>query len=181
MKVTNIKIKLNLLLLSIFILSAFYTQPSRAWWFFSINSAPVVTNDKPVNDKEYNEWLTKRFSEQHQQLIPVVAVADMFFMCDQLRKTDEVDYALRFLIDEMDKNTLAIKLSSCLGDDTMTSDVALNFGLLGCFHAQLAHLSNTEKEQKMRMVKQATYSLSHEERKKSFIRCVTEQSIHYLK
>ena len=33
----------------------------------------------------------------------------------------------------MDKNTLAEKLGSCLGEDTMQSDVALDFGLLGCF------------------------------------------------
>ena len=81
----------------------------------------------------------------------------------------------------MDKNVLAEKLATCLGEDTMQSDTALNFGLFGCFHQQLAHLPKAEREQKMTLVKQAVSSLSHEERKKSFTQCVTEQSIHYLK
>ena len=42
--------------------------------------------------------LKKRFSEQHQQLIPVVAVADMFFICNQVRKFDKTEYKLNFLI-----------------------------------------------------------------------------------
>jgi hypothetical protein len=63
----------------------------------------------------------------------------------------------------------------------MKSDVALNFGLFGCFQAQLAHLPKAERDQKMILVKQAVSSLSHSERKKSFTQCVTEQSIHYLK
>ena len=50
----------------------------------------------------------------------------------------------------MDKNTLAEKLGDCLGDDTMQSDTALNFGLFGCFEQQLAHLPKAEQEQKMR-------------------------------
>ena len=111
----------------------------------------------------------------------MVAVADMFFSCNQTRKTDKADYQLNYLVTQMDKNTLAEKLADCLGEDTMQSDVALNFGLFGCFQQQLAHLPKVEREQKMLLVKQAVHSLSHEERKKSFTQCVTEQSIHYLK
>ena len=159
-----------------------YAFPSQAWWLTHTNSS-VFT--KPVNpndsDKAQSEWLKNRFSKQHQQLIPIVAVADMFFSCNQARKTDKADYQLSYLIIEMDNNTLAEKLANCLGDDTMQSDVALNFGLFGCFHQQLAHLPKAEREQKMHLVKQAMSSLSHEERKKSFTQCVTQQSIHYLK
>jgi len=172
------KIELKLLL----IVLACYAFPSHAWWLVTTNSA---ANTSPVSssesDKAQSEWLKKRFSKQHQQLIPVVAVADMFFSCNQVRKVDGVEYELSYLITQMDKNTLAEKLGACLGDDTMQSDTALNFGLFGCFHQQLAHLPKAERAQKMQLVKQAVSSLSHEERKKSFTQCVTEQSIHYLK
>lgn len=171
------KILLKLLL----VVLACYALPSQAWWLYSVNSASTSVDVNPGNEQAHNDWLKKRFSKQHQQLIPVVAVADMFFMCNQVRKTDKVDYKLNYLITEMDKNTLAEKLGSCLGEDTMQSDLALNFGLLGCFHEQLAHLPKADRDQKMQLVKQAVFSLSHSERKKSFTQCVTEQSIHYLK
>lgn len=171
---------MNVLLSVSFILLIFYSQTSQAWSHATNEEA--VTTDVNLDDANaHNQWLKKRFSEQHQQLIPVVAVADMFFICNQTRKFDKVDYKLPFLVNEMDRNTLAEKLSNCLGTDTMQSDVALNFGLFGCFSEQLAHLPKADREQKMMLVKQAVASLSHEERKKSFTQCVTEQSIHYLK
>jgi hypothetical protein len=80
----------------------------------------------------------------------------------------------------MDKIRLAEKLITCLGDDNLQSEVALNFGLLGCFHEQLAHLPESERQQKMMLVKQAILSLSLSERQKSLTQCVTEQAIHYL-
>ena len=168
------KTRLNLLL----VVLSFCAFPSHAWWLTSANP-PVDSTAK--NDKAHNEWLKKRFSEQHQQLIPVVAVADIFFSCNQARKTDKANYQLSYLINKMDKNNLADKLGNCLGEDTMQSEVALNFGLFGCFQDQLAHLPKAERQQKMQLVKQAVASLSHEERKKSFTQCVTEQSIQYLK
>ena len=171
------KIELKLLL----IVLACYALPSQAWWLVSVNSAGSTTGESSANDKAHNEWLKERFSKQHQQLMPVVAVADIFFSCNQARKTDKTDYSLSFLINKMDKNILAEKLASCLDEDVMQSDVALNFGLLGCFHEQLSHLPKAESEQKMKLVKQAVAALSHEERKKSFTQCVTEQSIRYLK
>ncbi|KGJ91624.1 hypothetical protein [Colwellia psychrerythraea] len=172
------KKQLNLLL----VVFVCYASPSHAWWLASTNSTASINPSKPAeSNKAHNEWLKKRFSKQHQALIPVVAVADMFFSCNQVRKTDKVDYNLKHLITEMDKNILAEKLANCLGGDAMQSDTALNFGLFGCFQQQLAHLPKTEREQKMLLVKQAVSSLSHEERKKSFTQCVTEQSIHYLK
>ena len=129
----------------------------------------------------HNEWLKARFGKQHQALIPVVAVADMFFMCNQARKTDNTSYQLSFLINQMDKNTLAEKLDHCLGEDNVKSDVALNFGLEACFQEQVSHLPEVEREQKMMLVKKAIASLSLTERERSFTQCVTEQSIHYLK
>lgn len=132
------------------------------------------------NTAEHNEWLKQRFSQQHEALIPVVAVADMFFSCNKVRKTDDKHYEIPALV-AMDRDLLAQKLTTCLNGDTMQSEIALNFGLLGCFHEQLSHLPKAERQQKMKLVKQAIASLSREERKRSFTQCVTEQSIHYLK
>ncbi len=129
---------------------------------------------------EHDAWLMKRFSSQHEKLIPVVAVADMFFACNKARKVDPINYRLTDLIKKMDKDQLADKLVLCLAEDTMQSDVAINFGLQGCFHEQLAHLPKAERQQKMLLVEKAILSLSSSERKKSFTQCVTEQAIHYL-
>ena len=153
------KIALKLLLIAL----PCYSLPSQAWWLGSANTATSTTDASHVNSNEnnkaHNDWLKKRFSKQHQQLIPVVAVADMFFSCNQTRKTEKTDYKLNYLVTQMDKDTLAEKLADCLGEDTMQSDVALNFGLFGCFQQQLAHLPKTEREQKMLLVKQAVHSL----------------------
>jgi hypothetical protein len=129
---------------------------------------------------EHNAWLKQQFSEQHQKLIPIVAVADMLFSCNNERKIEPVMYKLNDLILHMDKNRLAQKLVACLADDDMQSEVALNFGLLGCFHEQLAHLPDVERKQKMELVEKVILSLSRDERKKSFTQCVTQQAIHYL-
>lgn len=130
---------------------------------------------------EHNAWLKQRFSGQHQNLIPKVAVADTLYSCNKARKIEPVNYQLNDLIENMDKNRLAEKLILCLGDDDMQSEVALNFGLLGCFHEQLAHLPEVEQKQKMLLVEKAILSLSRSERKKSFTQCVSAQAIHYLK
>lgn len=131
-------------------------------------------------ESEHNAWLKQQFSEKHQQLIPIVAVADMFFSCNKERKVDPIGYQLKELITVMHKDKLAEKLVLCLGNDTMQSDVALKFGLLGCFHDQLAKLPEIERKQKMTLVKRAIGALSLTERKKSFTHCVTQQAIHYL-
>ncbi|MFT7006729.1 MAG: hypothetical protein ACJAXJ_001237 [Colwellia sp.] len=131
--------------------------------------------------QEHNTWLKQRFSEQHQKLIPVVAVADIFYACNIERKVDPIDHQLNDLVLTMNKDRLAQQLALCLGDDSIQSEVAINFGLLGCFHEQLAHLPAVERQQKMLLVKNAILSLSSSERKKSFTQCVTEQAIHYLK
>jgi hypothetical protein len=137
-------------------------------------------NKDKESAQEHNAWLKDKFSEQHQKLIPVVAVADIFYACNIERKVDPIDYQLDDLVLTMDKNRLAQKLALCLGDDTIQSEVAINFGLLGCFHEQLAHLPVVERQQKMLLVKNAIHSLSSSESKKSFTQCVTEQAIHYL-
>lgn len=158
-----------------------------ALYFVSLTSALLAQDlSKEVDtdkngSKEHNAWLKHKFSEQHQKLIPVIAVADMFYACNIERKVDPIDYQLHDLIVTMDKNRLAQKLSLCLGDDTIQSEVAINFGLFGCFHEQLAHLPSVERQQQMLLVKNAIHALSNNERKKSFTQCVTEQAIHYLK
>jgi len=129
---------------------------------------------------EHNAWLKEQFSQQHEKLIPIVAVADIFYACNQTRKVIARTHSLADLINKMDKNKLAESLALCLGEDTLQSDVAINFGLVGCFDEQLAHLPKEEREQKMILVKKVILSLSREERQKSFTQCVTEQAIHYL-
>ena len=137
----------------------------------------VTKNDKTA---QHNAWLKQQFSEQHQNLMPIVAVADMLYSCNKERKVEPVNYKLNDLIVNMDKNRLAEKLSVCLKDDNMQSSVALNFGLLGCFHEQLSHLPEVERQQKMQLVNKAINSLSLSERKKSFTQCVSAQAMHYL-
>ena len=145
--------------------------PVQAW------QNKAIENNSKV---EHDAWLKQQFSNKHQELIPIVAVADMLYSCNEARKIEPVTYKLDDLILNMDKNRLAEKLIVCLGDDDMQSEVALNFGLLGCFHEQLAHLPAVERKQKKTLVEKAILSLSRSERKKSFTQCVTEQAINYL-
>ena len=172
---SNIKSYTGILLKIVVIFLFVISLQAQAWMSVATSNAPNES------DTEHNAWLKQRFSEQHEKLIPVVAVADMFFSCNQVRKVDDHDYKLADLITVMDKSLLAEKLSLCLGEDGMQSNIALNFGLLGCFHEQLAHLPLQERKEKMKLVKQAIASLSFDERKKSFTQCVTQQAIHYLK
>jgi hypothetical protein len=137
----------------------------------------IIKSDSTAS---HDKWLKDKFSEQHQTLTPIVAVADMLYACNQERKVEPVNYQLKDLILNMDRNRLAEKLITCLGVDDIKSEVALNFGLLGCFHEQLAHLPELEREQKMTLVKKAILALSRNERKKSFTQCVSAQAIHYL-
>ena len=145
--------------------------------FVQAQQRDVIESDSTT---KHDVWLKKKFSEQHQKLIPIVVVADMLYSCNIERKIEPVLYKLNDLILNMDKNRLAEKLIVCLGDDTMQSEIALNFGLLGCFHDQLAHLPDSERQQKEVLVEKAILSLSRSERKKSLTQCVTEQAIHYL-
>ena len=82
---------------------------------------------------EHQEWLKNKFAEQHNKLIPVVAVADMLFACNKDNDQGYGEYSLDILITKMDKTRLAEKLSSCLGDESVSSEQAINYGLLGCF------------------------------------------------
>jgi hypothetical protein len=132
-------------------------------------------------NKDHKQWLKTQFSKQHQKLIPIVAVADMYFACNGVRKVDAISPPLQDLVLNQTKKQLASKLMRCLGDDEIKSDQALNFGLLGCFHQQLSGLAEEEKKIKMALVNKAILSLSREERHQSFTRCVNAQAINYLK
>jgi len=131
--------------------------------------------------KDHETRLKSKFSKQHKNLTPIVAVADMFFACNQQRKTDEGDYSVEVLVTKMDRNELADKLRTCLNGEELSSDTALNFGLLGCFHEQLKNLPAEDRAMKKKLVIQAIAKLSKEERQKSFTHCVTDQAIAYLK
>ena len=151
--------------------------------FIAFDSFNVIAGaqEKSAQQLEQDQWLMLRFSEQHKKLIPIVAVADMFFACDKAQHNGSANYQLRELIEEMDRELLAMKLQQCLGHEGIKSDSALNYGLYGCFYAQLAHLSEAQKQEKMRVVTVSISSLEREERQKSFSRCVTDQAIRYLK
>ncbi|GAA5141387.1 hypothetical protein [Thalassotalea piscium] len=137
--------------------------------------------DEEKAQHEHNQWLKDTFSKQHEALIPVVAVADMFYACNKKRKIDPIGYQVKELIVKMDRDVLANKLAQCLAGESIKSETALNFGLLGCFHEQLQELSKEDRQQKMVIVERAIASLTFEERQKSFTQCVTDQAIGYLK
>jgi hypothetical protein len=129
---------------------------------------------------EMNQWLKARFGAQHQALIPIVAVADMLYSCQQQKKKAE-SLTIKALITQLDKNTLAEQLIICLAGESPKSDTALNYGLKACFYEQFSHLPLAEKQQKMAVVTETIATLSRRERQKSFTQCVTDQAIHYLR
>ena len=149
--------------------------------FTLLSTITHASQDKTTEQLEHDKWLKLRFSEQHKNLIPVVAVADMFFACDKAKNSGNENYQVQELVEDMNRNVLAEKLSLCLGGQGIKSDVALNFGLYGCFYQQLMKLPAEEKKEKMSVVTKSIASLSREERQKSFSRCVTDQAISYLK
>ncbi|XQW84774.1 hypothetical protein ACOYR1_16835 [Thalassotalea piscium] len=140
----------------------------------------AASNEQAAN-KHYDAWLKNKFSKQHDALIPVVAVADMFYACNKARQVDPAIYEIKELIIKMDRTVLAEKLALCLNGEPVQSEVALNFGLTGCFSEQLQGLPTEERKQKMILVQRAIASLTYQERQKSFTQCVTDQAIGYLK
>lgn len=129
---------------------------------------------------EHKQWLKNEFSVKHQAVMPKVAVADMFYGCNLVRKTDPIPYQLPQIIKQMDKGLLAEKLNTCLDGETPQSENALNYGLVGCFTDQFSALSPKEKTEKMALVEGAIKRLSREQRQRSFTKCVTEQAIKYI-
>jgi hypothetical protein len=171
------KVSLNLPMKSLLKLVSFSSLLLMLPFFVKAhdNMSPSVQSSA-----EHNAWLKEQFSLRHEKLIPIVAVADIFYACNQSRKVVTSNSTIKELVNKTDKTKLAENLALCLGEDTMQSDAAINFGLVGCFNVQLAHLPKEEREQKMMLVKKVILSLSREERKKSFTQCVTEQAINYL-
>lgn len=140
-------------------------------------AATEVTDEQ---QQRHELWLKTTFAEQHHALIPVVAVADMFFACDQHRIA-ATNYQLDELVTKMDKEVLAQKLLSCLDGETLQSDRAINFGLLGCFQDQFAGLAAEQQTKKMTLVRRSIKTLSREQRQQSLNNCVTTQAIRYLR
>lgn len=147
--------------------------------FFSLFT--LMSSAHQMSDEEYNALLKQRFSEQHQAMIPVVAVADMFFACNRDKKFDAIDHQIDDLVNRMDRDRLAEKLVACLGEASLQSDTAINYGLRGCFHAQMAALDQASYDEKMAQLEALIASLPMTERQKSLTQCVTDQAIYYLK
>jgi len=148
-------------------------------------SEQVPTNTQVEEEhfigEEQKAWLRKRFAAQHQQITPLVAVADMFYACNQVRNAEGEQFTVKFLVEEMDRELLANKLEICLAEDNLNSDAAVNFGLMGCFQEQLAKLPDEERLEKMKLVRTAINSLDRPERQATLTQCVTDQAISYLK
>ena len=155
----------NLTILLSVVLSAFFTNYSYA------QSKTEATE----------QALQQRFIDKHQLIIPVVAVADMFFACNRQRHTDNYDYQIADLINKMDKGQLAEKLSSCLGGESLKSDIALNFGLIGCFHSQMASLDQKKYDEKMGQLELLLVKLPRAQRQKTFTKCVSEQALYFVR
>ncbi|MGB0936320.1 MAG: hypothetical protein ACPGTQ_02620 [Colwellia sp.] len=136
--------------------------------------------EEEMTDKQYTAWSKDKYYAQHQALIPKVAVANIFWACNKIRKTDPIGYRLKDLILKMRKDQLALKLSECLGDDEVKSNIGLNFGLVGCFSDQFLSLPAEEKKLKMALVNSAIEDLTREEREQSFAKCVNQQSFNYI-
>jgi len=135
----------------------------------------------PAQLTEHQQWLKDKFNDQHTKLIPKVAVADVFFACNNDKNNTYGKYSLSTLITTTHKDILAEKANHCLAGEAISSNIAINYGLLGCFQDQFKNLPENERESKLNQVKTAFKTLSKAERQKSFTKCVINQSITYLK
>lgn len=138
------------------------------------SSSYAQTATTPVQNPDA---MVKQFSLLHQQLMPKVAVADMFYGCNL---SQQKQFSFKELIVDMDKELLASKLMACLGDENIASDIALNFGIKACFIDQLSNLEASKKQQSLSQVDEAIAKLTKAERQKSFTQCVNNQTLKYL-
>ncbi|TLU65274.1 hypothetical protein FE810_08240 [Thalassotalea litorea] len=146
-----------------------------------ISSAFTFSAFAAENTSTNEQDLVNNFAEIHQNLMAKVAVADMYFGCQLANQdTPQTSDSIETLILRTDKDTLGQQLIDCLGEDSIGSDKALNYGITGCFSDQTKHLAKQEQQQKMTQVAQAIESLDKTERQKSFTQCVNNQALQYL-
>lgn len=142
-----------------------------------IVSYPLIGNELT---KEQAQWLKEQMSAKHQQLIPKVMVADIYFACNLDKKIEPVTYPLSHLIYRVSKAQLSEKLISCLGSTDIRSEQAINYGLLACFSEQFSNLTKQEQQANMQKVHKAIASLSVSEKQQSFLKCTTQQAVQYI-
>ena len=138
--------------------SKLYKRFFSLYWVISVAvsfSSALHAEQSQTLDRD--QWLKARFGAQHDALIPIVAVADMLYGCQQTKHADN-SVNIKSLITQLDKNNLAEKLIACLAGESLKSDEALNYGLTGCFNEQFAHLPLAEKQQKMALVSKAIFT-----------------------
>ncbi|MDN3652375.1 hypothetical protein QWY77_06315 [Thalassotalea ponticola] len=152
--------------------------------FFSVillavfsHTAHAFDTDSTEQDNEQSP-IVKAFAKQHQELMPKVAVADMYAGCLHAKEQSWVD--LKALIEDTDKAQLAEQLTDCLGEHSLASDQALNYGIFACFYDQMADLESSERQQNLKQVSAVLTSLPRAERQKSFTQCVNNQTLKYL-
>ncbi len=124
------------------------------------------------------EALVASFEKMHQELMPVVAVADMFYGCNKAAGGE--DYSFETLINDMDKEQLATKLTTCLGSDSLASDEALDFGIMACFADMVSDMEEAEQTTRLNQVREVLKELPREQRQSNFTQCVNNQTLKYL-
>ena len=123
------------------------------------------------------EVMVEKFSALHQNLMPKVAVADIFYGCNLDNKPH---FSFSTLINKMDKNELGVKLMNCLGEDNIASDRALNFGIKACFIDEMEGIEADIREEKLKQVDTLLQNLPKDERQRTFTQCVNNQTLKYL-
>lgn len=146
---------------------------------FLTSLLPTLALAQTSSSSASPEALVDKFSKIHQDLMPIVAVADMFYGCNEAQGNKTYEFSE--LINSMDKDVLADNLVNCLGDDNLASDKALNFGIKACFTDQLSQLPKQEQQEKLNQVDQIIASLPRNQRQRSFTQCVNNQTLKYIK
>lgn len=126
-------------------------------------------------DKAFTEY-----KQKHQQLIPKVLVADIYYGCIVKGKQQTPEHSLNHMISVLTKDSLAQLTLTCLGDTSIQSEQATDYGLYGCFASQMAFLEAEVFHQKMAQVDQLIETLAVKEKQKSLSQCVSDQAIAYI-
>lgn len=142
--------------------------------------ACVLFSSLSVSAQDATNEHFNQYKQKHSELVPVVAVADMYYGCSVMRLNKTPDYSVNHMVTMLDRDLLADNLSRCLNEDSLKSEVAINFGLYGCFFNQMSHLSDKERESYMDKVNGLLGTLSKEQKQKSFTQCVSDQTVNYI-
>jgi hypothetical protein len=137
----------------------------------SENTAGIDTKSNP---------LIETLAIRHQQLMTVVAVADIYFGCQQANPAQHQSYPHSELISKINPNALAEKLEACLNTMPLKSEKAIEYGLIGCISDQVKGLAEEKQQQHLAKLKALLSKLTIAEKQKNFTKCVNDQALEYL-